>query len=145
MKTLLNYTKKYGKIYLIKQKAGGITSMEYFWWTDNAFVKNKMPKNFGFTHFDATHIFWLVLLVLTLVICSYFYRKCGEVGRKRFRFTVAGLIFADEIAKWIMLFATGQWSVNYFPLHLCTINIFIIAMIMKATFHMLHVTKSMNI
>lgn len=101
--------------------------MEYFWWTDGTFAKNKMPKNFGFSHFDATHIFWLVLLVLTLVICSCFYRKFGAVGRKRFRFTVAGLIFADEIAKWIMLFVTGQWTVNYFPLQLCTINIFIIA------------------
>lgn len=102
-------------------------TMEYFWWTDGTLVKNKKPKTFGFTHFDATHIFWLVLFALTAVICSYFYRKCGEVGRKRFRFAVAGLIFLDEIAKWIMLFATNQWTVNYFPLHLCTINIFIIA------------------
>ena len=102
-------------------------SMEYFWWTDGTLVKNKKPKNFGFSHFDATHIFWLVMLLVTTVVCSYFYRKCGEKGRKRFRFTVAGLIFLDEIAKWIMLFATNQWSVNYFPLHLCTINIFIIA------------------
>ncbi len=95
--------------------------------TDGTLVDHKKPKNFGFTHFDGTHIFWLILLVVTLVVCSYFYRKCGETGRKRFRFTVAGLIFADEIAKWIMLFATDQWTVNYFPLHLCTINIFIIA------------------
>ena len=102
-------------------------TMEYFWWTDGTLVKNKKPKNFGFSHFDATHIFWLVMLVLTLGICSYFYRKCGEKGRRRFRFAVAGLIFLDEIAKWIMLFATDQWTVNYFPLQLCTINIFIIA------------------
>ena len=102
-------------------------STEYFWWTDGTFVKNKKPKNFGFTHFEATHIFWLVLLVVTAVVCSLCYRKCGEKGRKRFRFIVAGLIFLDEIAKWIMLFATDQWTVNYLPLHLCTINIFIIA------------------
>lgn len=100
---------------------------EYFWWTDGTFIKNKMPKNFGFTPFDGTHIFWIVLAVVTFAVCSYFYRKCGETGRKRFRFTVAGLIVLDEIAKWVMLLATSQFTVNYLPLHLCTINIFLIS------------------
>lgn len=95
---------------------------EYFWESTGS-----IKKGVGFKHFDATHIFGLVLLVLTVTICSYFYRKCGETGRKRFRFTVACLIFADEIAKWIMLLSTGLWTMNYLPLHLCTINIFVIA------------------
>ena len=97
-------------------------TMDYFWETTGS-----IKKGVGFKHFDATHIFWLVLLVLTVTVCSYCYRKCGETGRRRFRFTVAGLILADEIAKWIMLFSTGLWTMNYLPLHLCTINIFVIA------------------
>ena len=92
--------------------------MDYFWETTGS-----IKKGVGFKHFDGTHIFWLVILALTVAICSYCYRRCGEIGRKRFRFTVAGLIFADEIAKWIMLLSTGLWTMNYLPFHLCTIKI----------------------
>ena len=97
-------------------------TMEFFWESSGS-----IRDGVGFRHFDATHIFWLTVLAVTVSVCSYFYRRCGEGGRKRFRFAVAGLIFADEIAKWIMLLSTGLWTVNYLPFHLCTINIFVIA------------------
>ena len=96
--------------------------MEYFWETSGS-----IQKGVGFQHFDATHIFWILTFLLTVVICSFAYRRCGETGRRRFRYTVAGLIFLDEIAKWVMLLSTGLWTLNYLPLQLCTINIFVIA------------------
>lgn len=96
--------------------------MEYFWETTGS-----IKKGVGFSHFDATHLIWIAIFILTCVVCSACYRKCDEKGRKSFRFTVAGLILIDEVAKWVMLISTGLWTKNYLPLQLCTINIFIIA------------------
>ena len=97
-------------------------TMEYFWESTGS-----IKKGVGFTHFGTGHLIWIAIFIITCIICCYFYRKCKETGRKRFRFTVAGLILLNEAAKWAMLLATGLWTKNYLPLHLCTINIFIIA------------------
>ncbi|MBO5023505.1 MAG: TIGR02206 family membrane protein [Clostridia bacterium] len=97
-------------------------TMEYFWETTGS-----IKKGLGFSHFSSLHLAWIAFFLVSCIILSLLYRKCGETGRKRFRFTVAGLILLDEAAKWVMLLATGLWTKNYFPLQLCTINIFIIA------------------
>ncbi|MBQ7365231.1 MAG: TIGR02206 family membrane protein [Clostridia bacterium] len=96
--------------------------MEYFWETTGS-----IPKGQGFTLFSPTHIFWLCLFLVTATVLPYTYRRLGETGRQRMRLTVASLIFADELAKWVMLLATGLFTKNYLPFQLCTINIFIIA------------------
>lgn len=98
-------------------------TFEYFWESSGS-----IKDGVGFAHFDLTHIFWIALFICTVAICSFFYKKCSAKGRRIFRFTVAGLILADELAKWIMLLSTGLWTVNYLPFHLCTINIFVIAL-----------------
>lgn len=52
--------------------------------------------------------------------------ESGEVGRRRWRYTVAGLIVLDEILKMVVLISFGRYTKNYLPLQLCTINIFLI-------------------
>ncbi len=81
----------------------------------------------GFSHYDATHIFWLVLFAVSAVVCCLLYRKCGEKGRRRWRYIMAGLIVADEIYKVVTLLAIGLYTVNYLPIQLCSINIILIA------------------
>lgn len=107
--------------------------MEYFWETTGS-----IPKGHGFSHFSPTHLFWLALFLVAAIIVPYTYRKCSEKGRRNYRFVVAGMIFADELGKWIMLLATGLFTKNYLPFQLCTINIFIIAI------HLIKPTKTLS-
>ncbi len=95
--------------------------MKYFWETSGS-----IESGVGFAHYDLCHIFWLVGMALTLVAVSLVYRRCDPSHRRILRFSVAGLILADELAKLILLTATGLWTENYLPLQLCTINIFLI-------------------
>jgi hypothetical integral membrane protein (TIGR02206 family) len=56
-----------------------------------------------------------------------FYRRLDEKGRARWKKIVALLIVADELFKMVMLTIGGRYEVDYLPLHLCSINIFLIA------------------
>ncbi len=95
--------------------------MKYFWETSGS-----IEDGVGFAHYDLCHILWLVAFVLLAVGMSLMYRRADPRHRRILRLTVAGLIVADELAKLILLFATGLWTVDYLPLQLCTINIFLI-------------------
>lgn len=81
----------------------------------------------GFSHYDGTHVFWLVLFVISAAVCCILYKRCTDVGRKRWRYIMAGLIVADEIYKVVTLLAVGLYTVNYLPIQLCSINIILIA------------------
>ncbi len=98
--------------------------MKYFFETSGSMQDKGIEA--GFSHFDATHFLWLFIFAVTLAACCMLYRSCGEVGRRRWRFAVAALIVADELYKIITLLSIGLYTVNYLPLHLCSINIFLI-------------------
>ncbi len=96
--------------------------MEHFWETSGT-----IEAGHGFSHFDTLHISWLIAMVLILAINALWYRKLGETGKTRWRKTVAILILADELFKMAVLTFTGNYTWGYLPLHLCSINIFVIA------------------
>lgn len=99
----------------------GIT-MEYFLYT-----KGTMPKGFGFSHFDMTHLAWL-LFAMVVVICScYHYKRLSMVGRSHWKKCIAILLIADELFKQACLIIGGRFTLGYLPLHLCNINIILIA------------------
>lgn len=81
----------------------------------------------GFAMFDACHLTWLAGFVLFTSLCCLVYRRLEAQGRKRMRIAMAALIVADEVLKMATLFIGGNFSVNYLPLHLCSINLFLIA------------------
>ncbi len=95
-------------------------------------------KGLGFKHFSPVHIMWLVILVLISITTAMIYRKCGEKNRTKMRFIVAGFLVADEIFKHICLLIGGNFIPKYIPLHLCSINIFLIA------FHVFKRTKVLD-
>ncbi len=97
--------------------------MEHFWDTVDT-----IPEGLGFSHFDGVHIMWLVILAVTVIINSIFFRRLSEKGQDRWKKIVALLIVLDEIYKDIGLHIGGNYSVGYLPLHLCSINIFLIAL-----------------
>lgn len=97
--------------------------MEYFLDT----VETVVP-GVGFSLFDLLHIAWLLLFgVVTLANCLW-YRKLAEKGRALWKKAVAILLLLDEIYKVIMLIIGGRYIAKYLPLHLCSINIFVIAL-----------------
>lgn len=80
----------------------------------------------GFSLFGSLHLVWLAIFALVTVFCIVGYKKMGLQGRKYWRIAVAALLAADEIFKVIMLIIGERYLPSYLPLHLCSINIFII-------------------
>lgn len=86
-----------------------------------------IAPNVGFSQFGTLHLIWLAVFLVSVVVNCIWYRKMGAQGRDRWKKIVAGLIVLDEIYKMIMLAVGGRYIADYLPLHLCSINIFIIA------------------
>lgn len=104
--------------------------MEHFWKTVEV-----IPEGIGFAHYGALHLCWLTAFAVLAVLNCILYRKLGEKGRKIWRIVIASLLVLDEIYKQIPLFVNGLFTLEYLPLHLCSINIFVIV------FHALKPTK----
>lgn len=104
--------------------------MEHFWKTVEV-----IPEGIGFAHYGTLHLCWLAAFVAVAVLNCILYRRLNEKGRKIWRIVVASLLVLDEIYKQIPLFVNGLFTLEYLPLHLCSINIFVIV------FHALKPTK----
>ncbi len=96
--------------------------MDLFWKTTGT-----IGKGYGFSHFDTTHLLWLAAFLAVTVLACIVYRKCSEKGRQMMRYIVAALLLADELFKIVGLVLYGNYNANYVPLHLCSINIILIA------------------
>lgn len=96
--------------------------MEYFLDTVET-----IKDGIGFNYFGSIHLFWLMIFVIFAGVCCYIYRSSNEEKRLKLRKIIAFLIVADELFKTVMLLIGGNYSFKYLPLHLCSINIFIIA------------------
>ena len=81
----------------------------------------------GFAHFDAYHLLWLALLVIFAVTISLQYRKRDTATRAKWRKRFALAIVLDEVWKMFWLTVGGTYTLEYLPLHLCSINIILIA------------------
>lgn len=96
--------------------------MKYFFDTTET-----IPAGVGVGSYSLTHIIWLAVLVASCVLGSLLYRRLSEKGRKHMRQAIAIALIIDELIKQIPLLITGRWLPDYLPLHLCSINIFLIA------------------
>lgn len=86
-----------------------------------------IPEGVGFPHFGLLHIIWLlVFAALTVANCAL-YRRLGSKGKLNWKLIVALLLLADEVFKDVMLVIGGRFRLDYLPLHLCSINIILIA------------------
>ena len=97
--------------------------MTYFWETVDT-----IAPDLGWPHFGPFHRAVLaVFLLLGAVLCRGY---CGmdTDKRRRWRRMVALLLVADELFKDFGLLYGGNFSLDYLPLHLCSINIFLIAL-----------------
>ncbi len=81
----------------------------------------------GFAHFDGYHCLWFALLAVCAVVISIQYQKSSPAGRQKWRRGMAIAILLDEVWKMFWLAVGGNYTLEFLPLHLCSINIFIIA------------------
>ena len=86
-----------------------------------------IPNGLGFAHFDKVHFIWLLFFILITVIGCIWYRRQDQAERIRIRKRLAIMLVADELFKVICLLIGGRYRASYLPLHLCSINIFLIA------------------
>lgn len=87
-----------------------------------------IPDGVGFSLFGGVHFMWLMILLIAVTANSILFHKLSEKGQDRWRKIVALLIVLDEIFKDVGLIVGGNFSVGYLPLHLCSINIFMIVL-----------------
>ena len=86
-----------------------------------------IPQNVGFLGFGGLHLVWLAVFVGVVVANCLWFHKLSTCGRRRWKKVIAILIILDEVFKMVMLAIGGRYNFTYLPLHLCSINIFIVA------------------
>jgi len=99
--------------------------MEYFWYTKFNIAEATGGKDVGFAYFSLPHILELLLMVAIFVGMAFLYRKVSEKTRKTILIVLVCLMIADELFKDIGTIATNQFRLEFLPLHLCSINIFV--------------------
>ncbi|MBR3866171.1 MAG: YwaF family protein [Butyricicoccus sp.] len=96
--------------------------MQYFFDTVET-----IPAGVGFSYFGPLHLTWIALGVLFSVLSCRVYKRASSDRRRTMRCTYAVLIILNECFKTVCLLIGGTWDPKYLPLHLCSINIFLIA------------------
>lgn len=81
----------------------------------------------GFSHFDTLHISWLGIFIAAVILNCLLYKRLTAQGRAYWRKSMAILLILNELFKMAILFAGNNYDWDYLPLHLCSINIFVIA------------------
>lgn len=96
--------------------------MEFFFET----VDTILP-DLGFQQFDIEHMIWLLTFGVFVIFNCKTYRRGNSRTRAKMRKMLALLIVGDELFKMICLYIGGNYTLDYLPLHLCSINIILIA------------------
>ncbi|MBR5472679.1 MAG: YwaF family protein [Clostridia bacterium] len=92
----------------------------------------------GFAPFGKVHLLWILGFIISAVTLSLVYRRVSLKVKNIIRIVIASLILLDEVWKWVFLFIGGNYQHGYLPLHLCSINVFLIA------FHIFKRTKTVD-
>jgi len=80
----------------------------------------------GFTHFGPVHIAWLILFVIVVTANCIWYPKLDDLGKKRWRRTIACILVGSELTETAILLGLGLFTWDYLPLHLCNMNVYMI-------------------
>ena len=96
--------------------------MENFFYTSDT-----VPEGLGINHYGIEHLCWLAAAVLFIAGISLLYRKSDSRRRRKIQVVMAILIVLEEVTRDIFLIVTDQFAVSHLPLHLCSVNIILIA------------------
>lgn len=81
----------------------------------------------GFDAYGVLHICWLLIALLTFIVVTKAYCRKDNPAKAKWRKVIALLIVGDELWKMFWLTVGGNYTFEYLPLHLCSINIILIA------------------
>ena len=101
----------------------GVFSMKYLLDTTNT-----IPEGVGFPLFGAVHLIWLGVCLVFVVGSCMVYRNLRSTQRDKMRIIFAVALVADELFKYAILTVGHRWLPDYLPFHLCSVNIFLIAL-----------------
>ncbi len=80
-----------------------------------------LPEGVGFAHFGFTHLIWLAMIVLGIVLLTGYYRRQSKKKQvslsKALAWTMCGILAAEHV----ILIITGHQTIYQIPLHLCTL------------------------
>lgn len=76
----------------------------------------------AFPLFGTVHLTELGVSALFILLMCLWYHRASESTRRGILVGITALMLADEVLKYIVMCATGQWSWIYLPLHLCSIK-----------------------
>lgn len=85
---------------------------------------SQLPTGVGFELFGREHLCWLMIsAAVTALLCLVCRKERGE-HRRRFRRAVGCGVLFFELVKNANLILSGEMSVYFLPLHLCSIAVF---------------------
>ena len=90
-------------------------------------TSDHIPEGVGFQTFGLTHILWLLAGLIFCIAACVFYGKLSADKRKPVLTGLGVYIFLQELVKDLVLVLLGEFSWENLPLHLCGINILLIA------------------
>ena len=96
--------------------------MKYFFDTQET-----IPEGMGFGQFTLSHICWILAMLAFIAASVFVYRRLDPARRKKMQTLYAVLIVANEVVKTVALLIGGNYLAKYLPVHLCSINIFVVA------------------
>lgn len=94
---------------------------EGFWYTDVT-----VPQGMGFSPGGTGHLLWLLAAAVVCVGGALLFRGGSAARRRRMLRGIAMLLLADELLKYVLVGISGAFWPGCLPLHLCSINIFVI-------------------
>lgn len=102
-----------------------MSELALFWKTGPAVRAERGVGYTAFALFSPTHIFWLLLTAALCLTLGFWYRRAGPRARQRLLCGLTVFLLLDEVLKYAVTLATGQWEWAFLPLHLCSLNIFV--------------------
>ncbi len=95
--------------------------MKYFFYTQET-----IPEGLGWEHYSLSHLLWLAASVTSMYLICRHYTGLSADRRSDYKKKFAwGVVFV-EVLKTVVLMSVGRYTVGYLPLHLCSINVFVI-------------------
>ena len=90
-------------------------------------TNDQVPEGVGFQAYDSTHLLWLLAGFLLWVAACLVFRKLPAERQNRLLKILGSYIFLQELVRDLVLVSLGEFTWGHLPLHLCGINILLIA------------------
>ena len=90
-------------------------------------TSDQIPEGVGFQTFGSVHVLWLLAGLTLWIGGCLVYRKLSARNRKIMLTALGSYIFLQEMVRDLVLILLGKFSWGHLPLHLCGINILLIA------------------